>query len=352
MSNHLWVRAEQRALEQRVPITPSGVATLIQAGWTVTVERSAARAIQDQAYEKTGCIMVNADSWHEQAPDGAIILGLKELDPDGPDLKHRHIMFGHAFKGQADGPALLARFARGKGTLLDLEYLTNENGRRVAAFGYWAGFAGAAVGLMAWSAQQRGQTLGSVPVFEGRDTLVGTLSEQLGASKPSVIVIGALGRVGRGACELAEALGLPTTRWDMAETAHGGPFPEILTHDLFVNCILASPGVPVFVERSAVHKSRQLSVIADVSCDPSSAYNPIPIYDSATSFDRPTVASGTADNPLDVMAIDNLPSMLPVESSEDYAGQLLPHLLTLANDSDGVWSRAESIFEQHVKQFK
>ena len=60
--------------------------------------------------------------------------GLKELDPDGPDLRHRHIMFGHAFKGQADGPALLARFARGKGTLLDLEYLTNENGRRVAAF--------------------------------------------------------------------------------------------------------------------------------------------------------------------------------------------------------------------------
>ena len=318
----------------------------------MTVERSAARAIQDQAYEKTGCIMVNADSWHEQAPDGAIILGLKELDPDGPDLRHRHIMFGHAFKGQADGPALLARFARGKGTLLDLEYLTNENGRRVAAFGYWAGFAGAAVGLMAWSAQQRGQTLGSVPVFEGRDTLVGTLSEQLGASKPSVIVIGALGRVGRGACELAEALGLPTTRWDMAETAHGGPFPEILAHDLFVNCILASPGVPVFVERFAVHQSRQLSVIADVSCDPSSAYNPIPIYDSATSFDRPTVAAGTAGNPLDVMAIDNLPSMLPIESSEDYAGQLLPHLLTLANDSDGVWSRAESIFEQHVKQFK
>ena len=352
MSNHLWVRAEQRALEQRVPITPSGVATLIQAGWTVTVERSAARAIPDQVYEKTGCIMVNADSWHEHAPDDAIILGLKELDPDGPDLRHRHIMFGHAFKGQADGPALLARFARGKGTLLDLEYLTNENGRRVAAFGYWAGFAGAAVGLMAWSAQQRGQTLGSVSVFEGRDTLVGTLSEQLGASKPSVIVIGALGRVGRGACELAEALGLPTTRWDMAETAQGGPFPEILTHDLFVNCILASPGVPVFVERSAVHQSRQLSVIADVSCDPSSAYNPIPIYDSATSFDRPTVAAGTADNPLDVMAIDNLPSMLPVESSEDYAGQLLPHLLTLANDSDGVWSRAESIFEQHVKQFK
>ena len=30
---------------------------------------------------------------------------------------------------------------------------------------------------------------------------------------------------------------------------------------------------------------------------------------------------------LDVMAIDNLPSLLPVEASEDFAAQLLPHLL-------------------------
>ncbi len=41
--------------------------------------------------------------------------------------------------------------------------------------------------------------------------------------------------------------------------------------------------------------------------------------------------------PLDVTAIDNLPSLLPVESSEDYAGQLLPSLLTLASIDAGVW---------------
>ena len=35
------------------------------------------------------------------------------------------------------------------------------------------------------------------------------------------------------------------TEWDIDETAHGGPFPEILTHDIFLNCILAAPGVPV-----------------------------------------------------------------------------------------------------------
>ena len=66
----------------------------------------------------------------------------------------RHIMFGHAFKGQHSGKALLQRFQAGGGTLYDLEYLTDATGRRVAAFGYWAGYAGAAVSVIAWLAQQ------------------------------------------------------------------------------------------------------------------------------------------------------------------------------------------------------
>ena len=54
-------------------------------------------------------------------------------------------MFGHAYKGQPAGQVLLRRFRDGGGTLYDLEYLTDETGRRVAAFGYWAGYAGAAL---------------------------------------------------------------------------------------------------------------------------------------------------------------------------------------------------------------
>jgi len=52
--------------------------------------------------------------------------------------------------------------------------------------------------------------------------------------------------------------------------------------------------------------------------------------------------------PLDVTAIDNLPSMLPVESSEDYAAQLLPSLLTLGNLDSDVWARAEATFRQNL----
>jgi saccharopine dehydrogenase (NAD+, L-lysine-forming) len=48
------------------------------------------------------------------------------------------------------------------------------------------------------------------------------------------------------------------------------------------------------------------------------------------------------------MAIDNLPSMLPVESSEDYAAQLLPSLLAVGDLGAGVWGRADATFKEHT----
>jgi saccharopine dehydrogenase (NAD+, L-lysine-forming) len=55
-----------------------------------------------------------------------------------------------------------------------------------------------------------------------------------------------------------------------------------------------------------------------------------------------------ADNPpLDVMAIDNLPSLLPRESSEDYAGQLLPVLAQLDRIDEGPWGRAGALFRDN-----
>ena len=36
--------------------------------------------------------------------------------------------------------------------------------------------------------------------------------------------------------------------------------------------------------------NRRLSVVVDVSCDTTNPYNPIPIYNVNTTFDKPTVA--------------------------------------------------------------
>jgi saccharopine dehydrogenase (NAD+, L-lysine-forming) len=258
-------------------------------------------------------------------------------------------MFGHAYKGQPAGRELLKRFKAGGGILYDLEYLVGEDGRRVAAFGYWAGFAGAALSLKCWAAQQRGGICGAVEVYPSRAALVAELEREMaGLSRPSAIIIGALGRVGTGAADCLNAMGVQPTKWDMAETASGGPFPEVLQHDIFLNCILARPGCPVFVPASARDGARALTVIGDIACDPTSDFSPIKVYDRATDWDAPALRVADAP-PLDVTAIDNLPSLMPVESSEDYAAQLLPSLLTLVALDSGVWGRAKVEFDRHVK---
>ena len=88
-------------------------------------------------------------------------------------------------------------------------------------------------------------------------------------------------------------------------------------------------------------------MIGDIACDPDSDFNPIKVYERATTWEKPAVR--ICDNPpLDVTAIDNLPSILPLESSTDYAAQLLPTLVDL-NDADAtVWGRAKAMFDQHI----
>jgi saccharopine dehydrogenase (NAD+, L-lysine-forming) len=343
---HLWVRAESRDHEARVGIMPDGVAALIAAGLRVTVEDSVQRIVPIADYIAAGAEIAAEGAWVD-APLDALIFGLKELPADGTPLRHTHIMFGHAYKGQPDGRVLLDRFKLGGGRLLDLEYLTDDTGRRVAAFGYWAGYAGAAVSLMCWMAQQQGRVMGPVRAVPTQAALLADLRGAMAgitAPLPSALIIGALGRVGTGAADLCRDMGVGTTLWDMAETASGGPFPEILAHELFFNCILARPGTPVFVPARAKTAERRLSVIGDIACDPDSDFSPIKVYDRVTTWDAPALRVHDAPV-LDVTAIDNLPSLMPLESSADFAAQLLPHLAAPGSD---VWARASKLFDQAI----
>ncbi|WP_209425299.1 saccharopine dehydrogenase [Pararhodobacter sp. SW119] len=344
---HLWVRAEERADEARVALTPEGAAELIARGFRVTVEDSPTRALPFGDYMAAGCEAAAPGSWRE-APADAIILGLKELPEEDTPLRHRHILFGHAFKGQPAGARLLRRFRTGGGTLYDLESLTDETGRRVAAFGYWAGYVGAAVTLKAWAAQARGEICGRVAAHADRAALLAELTEEMGdVLRPDALVIGAKGRTGRGATDLLAAMNVKAQLWDKEETAQGGPFPQILGYEILLNCILAEPGGPVFVPADAVGMARRLRVIGDIACDPGADYSPIRVYDRVTSWAAPALRVHAAPR-LDVVAIDNLPAILPVESSRDFAAQLLPYLTMLDRMDQGVWARARSAFERHA----
>ncbi|KAJ5185330.1 hypothetical protein N7491_006799 [Penicillium cf. griseofulvum] len=361
----IWLRAETKPAEARSALTPTTCKALIDAGYDVTVERSTQRIFEDEEFSKIGAPLVEEGSWVQDAPKDAVILGLKELPEDDFPLEHVHVTFAHCFKQQGGWEKVLSRWPRGKGTLLDLEFLTDDSGRRVAAFGWSAGYAGSALAVKnwAWQLTHPNETLpGEVP-YANQDRLVESVKESLEAGKkiagkaPKILVIGALGRCGSGAVQLAKDVGIPESNiieWDMAETARGGPFKEISHEaDIFVNCIYLSAKIPAFVNLESLSApNRTLSVICDVSADTSNPLNPIPLYDITTTFDKPTVpVSGLEAGglPLSVISIDHLPSLLPRESSEMFSEALLPSLLTLNDRANSrVWKQAEQLFNDKV----
>lgn len=149
-----------------------------------------------------GCKLAANNSW-PSAPQHIPILGLKELPESNEPLIHTHIHFGHCYKNQAGWSKFLARFYKGGGTLYDLEFLNDDSGRRVAAFGYHAGFAGAAAGALAVAADKKGEKLGLLEPYPNETAMVEDVKQRLGGSGKGLkaLVIGALGRCGRGAVD-------------------------------------------------------------------------------------------------------------------------------------------------------
>lgn len=123
-------------------------------------------------------------------------------------------------------------------------FLEDENGRRVAAFGFHAGYAGAAMGLLSFAWQK--QHGAEVPMpgkthYQNQQELDKEVKSELDkVSKtaeelPRILIIGALGRCGGGAISLCRNVGIPDSKlikWDLPETKKGGPFIEIRESDV------------------------------------------------------------------------------------------------------------------------
>jgi saccharopine dehydrogenase (NAD+, L-lysine-forming) len=157
-------------------------------------------------------------------------------------------------------------------------------------------------------------------------------------------VIGALGRSGRGARVALQEAGIDPTCWDLDETRDLDR-RALLEHDVMVNCVLATTPVPPFLREADLDDpARRLRTVSDVTCDVGSPLNVLPVYDRTTEWTDP-VRRLRKEPPLDLIAIDNLPSLLPREASVAFSGQLTPLLADL--DSD-VWRRAAARFAKEV----
>jgi saccharopine dehydrogenase (NAD+, L-lysine-forming) len=342
MSLHLWIRSETRATEQRAPLVPHDCHTLIADGVRVTVERSPQRVFTDDEYAAAGCELAAAGSWVD-APRDAHVLGIKEL-PDQPgELVHPHVYFAHAFKGQGGAVEVLDRFERGGGELLDIEYLTDE-GRRVVAFGRWAGYVGAALGVLSL----RGSLKAPLAPMS-REELDEALAADL--TPLNALVIGARGRSGSGAVEALAVAGAHITPWDKGHTTPAIDRAELLRHDLLVNCVVShGPAVTPWVRSEDLAVARDLRMVADVTCDVTSDANLVPVNTAVTTWDEPVRRVWGQDGAgavLDVIAIDNLPSLLPREASESFSAELSVLVTERADLAarSGPWAAARAAYD-------
>jgi saccharopine dehydrogenase (NAD+, L-lysine-forming) len=345
MAQTYWLRGEDKKFEHRRALSPGDCQKLLSAGHNVVVEDWVGSIIPTRSYAEVGCQIVPKNSWIN-APEDTIVVGLKYLPYYLSEYQHTHIYFAHAYKGQDDAPEILDKFRKGRGRLIDLEFMVDENQRRVCAFGFWAGYMGAALALIRGCAvdpEEAFKSMAGREFFASKDKLHQFIHQNCqNTERYKAIVIGAKGRSGRGAVELFQKFGIKTTQWDFAETRSGGPFPEILQYQLFVNCVLSMSKIPPFLTPEML--GPELKVISDVSCDPDSDCNVLPLYDRATTLKAP-VHKLAGD--IELIAIDNLPSLLPLESTEDFSAQLIPYLI----DPFSEHNRAVQSALQKFKEF-
>lgn len=339
----LWMRSEMRSTERRAPIVPEDASKLISCGFEVTVEESPQRIFPSSEYAAVGCTIAPAGSWVDAETDQYIV-GLKELPASPGPLAHRHLYFGHAYKGQQGGAELLHRFSAGGGELLDLESLVDADGRRLTAFGFWAGYLGAALAVL----HARGRL--AVPLQpmskSALDSALSASQETCRGAEPSMaLVIGALGRCGGGARSALTLAGFAPTCWDIDETRNLDT-EALLAHDILVNTVFCTDPVSPFLTTADLDdRARRLNLIVDVTCDVTSECNALPIYDTTTNWRQPVRRLRAGNRPLDIIAIDNLPSLLPAEASRDFSAQLLPQLMSLGTGTP-VWQRCREAFRR------
>ncbi|XVF48812.1 hypothetical protein PTKIN_Ptkin03bG0218400 [Pterospermum kingtungense] len=128
--------------ERRVPLTPSHCARLLHSGRDKTgvarivVQPSTKRIYHDSLYEDVGCDI------SDDLSECGLVLGIKQpkLDMILPD--RAYAFFSHTHKAQKENMPLLDKILAERVSLYDYELIVGDHGRRLLAFGRYAGRAG------------------------------------------------------------------------------------------------------------------------------------------------------------------------------------------------------------------
>ena len=343
----IYLRSEISKNECRTPLTPMDISRLHLAGFTIFVQKSSNRIYSDQEYANTGSQLTDLP-WTDSQFQDALIIGLKTF----PDLEklcqHRHIYFSHSFQNQSGSDVILTAFRKNKSTLYDFEYMVDDLGKRLLAFGQLAGQVGAGLGLLQYFTKtSQNRNIQDLQSWTSKSEFIQDIRKMIETGIFAgvwIAVIGPNGRCGGGVREILNMFGLKYQTFDRQSSKN-----ELLKFDIIFNCILLDPALDkCWIEPDHVNTCTNKPVIlVDISCDVTKSNHPFrKLYQEPTTWQQPVLSAGPF---FDVIALDNLPALLPKDSSDSFSAKFTDLLLFGSNNDANVWTRAAKKFEEVVE---
>ncbi|MFP2996246.1 NAD(P)-dependent oxidoreductase [Spongiivirga sp. MCCC 1A20706] len=373
------IKERKNPPDRRVVFTPKTAKQVVDQfpEAVLVAESSDVRVFKDAEYQEMGIEVVSDLS------DCNVLLGVKEVPIDALIPNKKYFFFSHTIKKQPYNRALLNAILDRNIELYDHEVITAESGKRLVAFGRYAGIVGAYNGVRTYGLKYKLFNLPKAETLEDQKALISELNT---IKLPNIkILLTGRGRVGNGAREMIDAMNIKrvTVKEYLEQTFHEPVYCQIdaseynkrkdgvrgskqdffenpeeyksnffrfaKVTDFYIAGHFYGDGAPyLYTREDAKHQDFNIKVVADVSCDidgpvattikPSTIADPIYGYDPQTEKE----VDFKSENAIAVMAVDNLPCELPRDASEGFGEAFLKHVIPafFNGDKNGILERA------------
>lgn len=359
------LRETKNPVDNRVALTPTQIARLKKEFPTLKfkVQPSALRAYSDNEYISEGVLL------DEDLSDCDLILGIKEASADTLIPDKHYLFFGHIAKKQEYNIPLFRSFIEKGITFSDYEYLVDDEGKRLVAFGWYAGVVGIYYTLQGWGKRTGLFSLPKPDIHFNVETVITSLRNVYKFLTNIKILVTGNGRVSQGAQYILSSIGAKrlsvedylntsiveslsycvATHKDLVvpkDTSlafdeksfrlHPELYKSIFSKfanstDILLSCHFWNNKAPVYLSHRELTDPRlRIKMIGDVTCDimgsihstVRSSTHDAPFYDYNPITATEEIAFSN-DNNITVMAVDTCPNAMPRITSEFFGEKLI-----------------------------
>ena len=386
----LAVLREDRIDENRTPLSPAQVSIILNkfSNIKIIVQPSNRRCFKDEDYQKAGAQIT------DDLSSANIIFGVKEVDISSLIKNKTYLFFSHTSKvrqyiGQTIKDKaiiykkeLLREVIKKKITLIDYENIREISGEgyRYLGFGRFAGIIGTYNTLNLYLKLFNKKSLPRAFEINNYKEIKKLIGKQ-NFNKIKILVTGS-GRASKGSIELlkqanikqisindylnnkydkAVFCNISTTEYFERKDGKNYSFQDFTSNpheyktkiknyiydtDMLITGHYWEPKFPKLFYANQINEFRNLKIIGDITCDINGG---IPTTIRSTSIAKPYYSIDInsmkeidlGNRGIAVMAVDNLPSELPNESSEEFGNSIISEVLPyLINQDDGRINRA------------